>query len=348
MSLLEQRGQVTPQPSVASVVLPAASLGSVDQASVEEAVASAAQAARGCTGKVSCSYDEVERRISELQNLVKSCRGPQGPQTEQAAQGPKDTSRSSRSCEQTGHASTKVSQAGPRNRTSRTSSRPRQLQAPSSTPRTELQEASREDAAARAEDLAAKSRNEALQTEVAGLREELREADKHIKVASLQATAVNAELRDRRQRHQQWIRRMQEEATKLRRESQRLDRSFHQAGVEERRIAELARTQPETAEEKLRLLEANCERLQLENERLERELSAGQTELSYVRDVVANAGGPGPHRVPSLQRESCARSAPKLASCNSSLSTPPTPRADIVRTLEHDSSLPQLSRRFHP
>ncbi|CAE7264163.1 kif5 [Symbiodinium sp. KB8] len=92
--------------------------------------------------------------------------------------------------------------------------------------------ASREDAAARAEDLAAKSRNEALQAEVAGLREELREADKHIKVASLQATAVNAELRDRRQRHQQWIRRMQEEATKLRRESQRLDRSFHQAGVE--------------------------------------------------------------------------------------------------------------------
>ncbi|CAE7321793.1 kif5 [Symbiodinium necroappetens] len=443
--------------------------------------------------------------------------------------GPKSGSRPMR--RPNGPCSTKVSQAGPRNRTSRTSSRPRQLQAPSSTPRTELQEASREDAAARAEDLAAKSRNEALQAEVAGLREELREADKHIKVASLQATAVNAELRDRRQRHQQWIRRMQEEATKLRRESQRLDRSFHQAGVEgpcalqssptrgprccfvhesflmyglvrsrltedgllvsdvedhtsfmslgagvgaaaggmgafmlcaskcpggiggslggmlgamnpmnlmpfgsekeekeadevkepeakmqkqlnyiekelcnmnckmaglmgaaaggaaghvvekklkekseaeaaadqeaeaeqapppaapapapykgggkgyppppppgyyrhppppyrrpppyyqgaregadelseqqnergERRIAEFARTQPETAEEKLRLLEANCERLQLENERLERELSAGQTELSYVRDVVANAGGPGPHRVPSLQ-----------------------------------------------
>jgi len=346
MSLLEQRGQVTPQPSVASVVLPTASLGSVDQASVEEAVASAAKAARGYTGKVSCSYDEVERCIGELQDLVKACRGPQSPQTEQAAQGHDSLSRSSRSCEPTGHAGAKVSQAGSRSRTSRTSSRPRQLQAPS-TPRTELQEASREDATARAEDLAAKSRNEALQAEVAGLREELREADKHIKVASLQATAVNAELRDRRQRHQQWIRRMQEEATKLRRESQRLERSFHQAGVEERRIAELAKTQPETAEEKLRLLEANCERLQLENERLERELSAGQTELSYVRDVVAHAGAPGPHRTPSLQRESGARSAPRLASCNSSVSTPPTPRADVERTLEHDSSLPQLSRRLH-
>eukprot|EP00439_Symbiodinium_sp_Y106_P025931 s1629_g3.t1 len=87
MSLLEQRGQVTPQPSVASVVLPTASLGSVDQASVEEAVASAAKAARGYTGKVSCSYDEVERCIGELQDLVKACRGPQSPQTEQAAQG---------------------------------------------------------------------------------------------------------------------------------------------------------------------------------------------------------------------------------------------------------------------
>ncbi|CAE7657566.1 unnamed protein product [Symbiodinium sp. CCMP2592] len=84
MSLLEQRGQVTPQPSVASVVLPTASLGSVDQASVEEAVASAAKAARGYTGKVSCSYDEVERCIGELQDLVKACRGPQSPQTEQA------------------------------------------------------------------------------------------------------------------------------------------------------------------------------------------------------------------------------------------------------------------------
>eukprot|EP00439_Symbiodinium_sp_Y106_P040145 s3075_g4.t3 len=158
-------------------------------------------------------------------NLLLFCLASVGPC-------PASRSRSSRSCEPTGHAGAKVSQAGSRSRTSRTSSRPRQLQAPSSTPRTELQEASREDATARAEDLAAKSRNEALQAEVAGLREELREADKHIKVASLQATAVNAELRDRRQRHQQWIRRMQEEATKLRRESQRLERSFHQAGVE--------------------------------------------------------------------------------------------------------------------
>ncbi|CAE7447986.1 unnamed protein product [Symbiodinium natans] len=348
MSLLEQRGQVTPQPSAASLVVPTASLGPPDPSSVEEAVASAAKAARGYTGKVSCSYDEVERCISELQGLVKACRGPLSPQELPQEVGPAPDNRSrakphEESLVQKAKKSSgdQVSSPSAAATLKRAPSVPRRQA--SATPRAERHEelSSPDDLAARAEDPAVKSRNEVLQAEAASLRDELREADKQIKVASLQAATVNAELRDRRHRHQQWVRRMQEEATKLRRESQRLERSFHQAGVEERRIAELAKAQPEISAEKLRLLEANCDRLQVENQRLERELAAGQTELSNVRDVVTSAGG---HRALSLQRGTSSCSAPKL-SCSSS-TTPPTPCADVVRTLEHDSSLPQLRPRF--
>ncbi|CAJ1421570.1 unnamed protein product, partial [Effrenium voratum] len=153
----------------------------------------------------------------------------------------------------------------------------------------------------------AKARLEGLHAEVAAVREELREADVEIQMAASESATANAELRDSRHRHQQWLRSMQDEATRLRREGQRLERSYHQAGLEERRIAELARAQPAMFQEKLATLKASCERLEIENERLERDLHEGQSDLSSVQEVVAHAASQR-----TLRRETSTRSASSL------------------------------------
>eukprot|EP00913_Durusdinium_trenchii_P013944 g13092.t2 len=73
------------------------------------------------------------------------------------------------------------------------------------------------------EDPAVISRIDALQAEATVLREELRQADLQIQTAASESAAANADLRESRLRHQQWLRSMQEESGRLRRENKRLD-----------------------------------------------------------------------------------------------------------------------------
>lgn len=183
------------------------------------------------------------------------------------------------------------------------------------------------------EDPAVISRIDALQAEATVLREELRQADLQIQTAASESAAANADLRESRLRHQQWLRSMQEESGRLRRENKRLERSYHQAGLEERRVADLARSQPGTSEQKLASLKAACERLELENERLKQDLEAGQADLSSVRDVVA-------HAAPSRHQ----RSSPSIGMGHNKVVAAAS--SDSATRLQRDSSMPLLRRSF--